>query len=318
MDAEISVKNMHCKSCVQLIEERLNSLKGIEGASASLADEKVRVSFDPEKISLEKISAELEGMGYPSGIGNGLVEKPSGSSRAWRQGIVYGLVPHIGCIAFIAGSILGVTFLMDFFKPLLLNSWFFYALIGLSVAFAAIASLFYLRSNGLLSAKGARKKWKYLSTMFGSTIGVNALFFFVLFPMLASAGSASINPTGSVVASLPSSGLSEISLQVDIPCSGHAPLITSELKKLSGIGSVSFAQPNVFAVRFDSSKTSKQDILALDVFKSYPAKVLSESAFQNQNPPETQFQQAASQEAASGLSEGSCGSGSCGSGCGCG
>jgi len=322
MDAEIQVKNMHCRSCVQLIEERLNSLKGIEGANASLAEEKVKVSFDPGTISLEKIKQELAEMGYSGGKG----QKPSGEagssgSGVWKQGIVYGLVPHIGCIAFIAGSILGVTFLMDFFKPLLLNSWFFYALIGISIAFALIASLFYLRSNGLLSTTGAKKKWKYLSTMFGSTIGINLLFFFVLFPMLANAGSLGANPTGSVVSALSNTGLSELSLQVNIPCSGHAPLITSELKKLSGIESVGFSQPNVFKVSFDSSKTSKSQILALEIFKSYPATVLNESISQNEKTTQTQFQQAVPQGTASGLSSGTCGSsggcGSSGSSCGC-
>ena len=51
----------------------------------------------------------------------------SNDSTGWKSGLLYGLIPHIGCIAFIIGSILGVTVLMQFFKPLLMNRYFFHS-----------------------------------------------------------------------------------------------------------------------------------------------------------------------------------------------
>jgi predicted mannosyl-3-phosphoglycerate phosphatase (HAD superfamily) len=43
------------------------------------------------------------------------------------------------------------------------------------------------------------------------------------------------------------------------------------------VQAVKFNFPNNFEVAFDSSKTTKEQLLALDVFKQYPAKVISES-----------------------------------------
>jgi copper chaperone CopZ len=96
-------------------------------------------------------------------------------------------------------------------------------------------------------------------------------------------------------------------LGVDIPCSGHAPLISDELKKIDGVSSVQFSLPNVFDVKYDSSKASKQQILSLEVFKTYKATVLSESVQQD------------GQQYSQPSIDGCCGGGeSCGSGCGCG
>ena len=70
---------------------------------------------------------------------------------------------------------------------------------------------------------------------------------------------------------------SRITLQVQIPCPGHAPLITGELKKLPGVQGVKFNFINNFEVSFDSAKTSKEQILALEIFRAYPAKITAET-----------------------------------------
>jgi copper chaperone CopZ len=225
-----------------------------------------------------------------------------------KQGIIYGLIPHAGCIAFIFASVFGVTVATELFKPLLLNPYFFYIMIGISFAFATISSAVYLSRNGLLSRDGARRKWKYLSTMYGSTIGVNLLLFLIVFPLLANVSFAA-STTNSAAAL---TGLSSISLQVEIPCSGHAPLITDELKKLPGVESVQFSLPNVFDVKYDPSKTTKQQLLSLEVFGTYKATVLSEESNQDAN----QSNNLLTAKALGGC----CGAGSCGGSgsCGCG
>jgi hypothetical protein len=180
-----------------------------------------------------------------------------------RQGIIYGLIPHIGCIAFIAGSILGVTVLTEAFKPMLLNRYFFYILVAISLGFATLSSMLYLRKNGMLNRSGIGKKWKYLSAMYGSTIGVNLALFLFVFPALANmnAGTAT-------------AGASTITLAVDIPCSGHATLISGELKTIDGVEAVTFSAPNKFTVSYDPAKTDSNKILALDVFKTYSASLI--------------------------------------------
>ncbi|MBU0457456.1 MAG: heavy-metal-associated domain-containing protein [Nanoarchaeota archaeon] len=306
----IKIKGMHCKSCVELIETKLSSLEGIEAVKVNLAKDEAEIRFDSNKISLEKIKSEINKLGYSTEDKEDQEQKKKGKS--FLQGLMYGLIPHIGCIAFIIGSILGVTVLMNFFKPLLMNRYFFHALVGISLGFATLSSAFYLKRNGLLSLAGIKKKWKYLSIMYGSTIGINLLLFMLIFPLLANVSVGSSSITGAAIGIVSNENTdSLLKLKVDIPCPGHAPLISQELKTIKGVTGIKFSFPNYFDVTYNSAETSKQEMLALDVFNSYPAIVVSESiAEQNiqeeNNPP----------------ASGSCcgGGGTCGStgGCGCG
>ena len=189
-------------------------------------------------------------------------------SKNLLQGLTYGLIPHIGCIAFIIVSVLGVTVLTQLFKPLLMNRYFFYILILISLGFATISSVLYLRKNQLLGLNGIKRKWKYLSTMYGSTIGINLILFLLVFPLLAN---VSTSPATALANN--QNTISSVTLRVDIPCSGHASLISQELKSINGVIDIKFNFPNVFEVKYDSTKTSKEQILALDVFKTYGATV---------------------------------------------
>jgi len=194
------------------------------------------------------------------------------------EGVVYGLIPHTGCIAFIICSVLGVTLLTELFRPLLMNRWFFHILIIISIGFATLSSAFYLRKNGLLSFAGAHRKWRYLSTMYGSTIGVNLVLFMLVFPLLANVPTVSAAVAVAGINGTARGENSLIKLAVDIPCPGHAPLISGELKSIQGVLGARFSFPNIFDVLYDSSKTSKKSILEIAVFKEYPATVLEESA----------------------------------------
>ncbi|MFH1235234.1 MAG: hypothetical protein V1493_06490 [Candidatus Diapherotrites archaeon] len=252
-----------------------------------------------------------------------------------KQGILYGLMPHAGCIAFIAASVLGATAAVELFKPLLMNAWFFYALIVMSFVFATISSALYLRKNGILSRAGALRKKGYLATMYGTTIGINLALFLLVFPMLANLDTGvlanapataqlSATPAPGTIAATPAApAFSTIKLQVEIPCSGHAPLISGELKKIEGVSGVRFDSPNYFEVAFDPLKTSEQKILALEVFQTYKATVVERPAAisaslagggalaQNAPTPSPQPTQKSVSTAASG-----CGCGGSGGGCG--
>jgi len=195
------------------------------------------------------------------------------------KGILYGLTPHVFCIAFVVFSILGATTATTLLKPLMLNPYFFYILVGLSLAFATISTGFYLKKNKILSLQGAKRQWKYLSILFGTTILVNLFFFMVIFPLAANLKSG-LTLTGAVkVLVSGKSGIqtfgSLLVLQVEIPCSGHAPLIIGELEKINGVEKVNFRTPNLFDVNYDSAKTSEDTILALEVFKTYQAKIIT-------------------------------------------
>ncbi|MFH0929354.1 MAG: heavy-metal-associated domain-containing protein [Candidatus Aenigmatarchaeota archaeon] len=273
MKETISIKGMHCGSCVKNIENEVVSMEGVKKIKVDLAKSKAFVEFDNKVIGIDRIKKKIALMGY---------SVDGKKSKGVAQGIMYGLIPHIGCIAFIVGSVLGVTVLTQFFTPLLMNPYFFHILIAISIGFATLSSALYLRKNGILSLDGIRCKWKYLTTMYGSTIGINLVLFMLIFPLLANVSLAA--PTGLLIAEVDSSYLS---MEVDIPCPGHAPLITQELKTIDGVGDVHFSFPNLFDVNYDSSKTTKQQILSLDVFETYKARVVSEDVKEiqtNSNP----------------------------------
>ncbi|KYC46317.1 MAG: putative copper-exporting P-type ATPase A [Candidatus Methanofastidiosum methylothiophilum] len=266
MEKTIKIKGMHCKSCVCAIKDKLESLNGIKSAKVTLLKNEAIVDFDPAKIDLEQIQIEIEKLGYSTGLN---FEKKSNNIL---KGLVYGIVPHIGCIGFILGSVLGVSILMQFFRPLLMSRYFFYGLVALSLGFASVSVLLYLRNNELLSVKGLQRKWKYVTITYGSTVGVNLALFLIVFPMLA-------NVSASVGGDQVTIGSTEfITLRVNIPCSGHAPLISNELKTINGVQEVRYSTPNTFAVKYDSGRTSKTDILKLAVFREYPATVLNETS----------------------------------------
>ena len=232
---------------------------------------------------------------------NGNDKKPSGLA----EGIIYGLIPHTGCIAFIAFAILGATTMSALFQPLLMDRNFFYGLISLSLAFATLSAVIYLNKRGLLSLQGISQAKGYLSLLYGTTAAVNLLFFFVVFPMLtnaipvnsyfaidaqSSALACPINaaePTCQVEDSLSGSQASgkaqavaqgaqpaaaTMRIEVDIPCSGHAPLIRQELSKVQGITNIAFQGFNQFEITYDPSKVSKSGILDIAIFKTYPAR----------------------------------------------
>lgn len=62
---------MACASCSANIERKLNSLGGINSASVSLAGRSALVDYDPDKISLETMKKEINGIGYDLVIDSG-------------------------------------------------------------------------------------------------------------------------------------------------------------------------------------------------------------------------------------------------------
>ncbi len=229
-------------------------------------------------------------------------KKKSGKKKTFWTGISYGVIPHLGCIAFIIGSILGVTLLMQFFKPLLMNRYFFHFLMLISIGFATLSSFLYLRKQSSLSKKGIKKNKSYLIIMYGSTIGINLILFMLIFPFLA-------NFTGAAV--MDTSGLPSLNLKVEIPCPGHAPLISSELQTINGVQGSEYSFPNNFEVYYDETQTSEEEILSLEVFNEYPA-----TNVDNPNLNNKVVAQAPSPSPTTSCSGGCGGTGSCGGGCG--
>lgn len=59
-----SIKGMHCASCVAILEGALKKLDGVAQATVNLATEKATVTYDPAKVTDEKLSSAVSNVGY--------------------------------------------------------------------------------------------------------------------------------------------------------------------------------------------------------------------------------------------------------------
>jgi copper chaperone CopZ len=189
-----------------------------------------------------------------------------GGKKGFLQGVFYGIAPHGFCIAFVILSVTGTALGASFMKKIMMFNYFFHILIALSVIFATVSAALYLKRNNKFSLGGAKRSWKYLSILYGATVGVNLLFFLVLFPYAANFKFASAQRDVSPLDR-------KMEIRVDIPCSGHASLISGELKKIDGVKSVKFKFPDFFEISYDESKVTEDRIFSLEVFKTYEAEL---------------------------------------------
>jgi hypothetical protein len=177
----------------------------------------------------------------------------------WR-GLVSGLIPHSFCLLFIGLSIIGATGASALIKNILLIPNIFQILIILSVLFATVSAGLYLKKTKQLCLAGVKTKWRYLLMLFSTTIITNAILLLVVFPAMAKLQ----NQTTEIIEKNHT-----VSLTVDIPCSGHAPLIIEELKKENGVGAIAFEFPSTFKVAYNPELTSPEKIRALKIFQTF-------------------------------------------------
>jgi len=191
---------------------------------------------------------------------------PSGKKgKGILNGIIYSLIPHTFCIAFIVFSIIGSVAATALFKSFLVIPYFFTFLVVASFLLATFSAFIYLKRNNCLCFSGIKIKWRYLVTLYSTMILINLAMFMFVFPALANMDSNGVLDKEKYDASL--------SMAVRIPCSGHAPLIIDELKKDNYIGQVTFRTPNIFDVKYDSKGTSLEKILGTEIFKTYWAEI---------------------------------------------
>ena len=198
-------------------------------------------------------------------------------SKGVLSGVLFGLIPHSFCIAFALFSIIGAVAATTFLKKFLLIPHLFPFLIIISFLLATISSVIYLKRNECLCASGIKNKWKYISVLYCSTILVNLLMFFVVLPALANVNIQKTTNGNQMTQKVlgQSNSLSNLSINVDIPCSGHASLIIDEIKKNSDVQSVKFDLPSTFEIKYDPTKTTPEKIVALEIFKTYKATIIN-------------------------------------------
>ncbi|MDN4073323.1 copper chaperone CopZ [Fictibacillus terranigra] len=60
----LKVKGMSCNHCVNAIEGNVGKLAGVTEVKVNLSEGKVDVTFDSNKVSLEKIKETIDDQGY--------------------------------------------------------------------------------------------------------------------------------------------------------------------------------------------------------------------------------------------------------------
>ena len=64
---EIPVQGMHCDGCERAVSRALERLEGVRDANADHRAGRVRVSFDPERVDVPRLRAQIEETGYQPG-----------------------------------------------------------------------------------------------------------------------------------------------------------------------------------------------------------------------------------------------------------
>lgn len=63
---KLQAPDISCGHCVSTVNTRLGNLEGVDSVAANSDTKLIDIKFDGEKVSLEKIQAELADAGYPA------------------------------------------------------------------------------------------------------------------------------------------------------------------------------------------------------------------------------------------------------------
>lgn len=66
LQTTLAVDGITCAACAWLIEHRLNALEGLESSAVNLSHHRLHLVWDPARLDLSRILAELAAIGYPS------------------------------------------------------------------------------------------------------------------------------------------------------------------------------------------------------------------------------------------------------------
>ncbi|MFH1588383.1 MAG: sulfite exporter TauE/SafE family protein [Candidatus Diapherotrites archaeon] len=80
----LTVNNMVCESCEKIIEKNVSKIHGVESVKASYSDSKVKVLFNSEKASRQKVISVIKEAGY------NVESKESDSKKEFRY-VIFGL-----------------------------------------------------------------------------------------------------------------------------------------------------------------------------------------------------------------------------------
>lgn len=63
---QLQAPDISCAHCVASVKNRVGQIDGVESVDANAETKLIDITFDGEKLNLEKIQAELADEGYPA------------------------------------------------------------------------------------------------------------------------------------------------------------------------------------------------------------------------------------------------------------
>ena len=64
---EVSIEGMSCMACVAKVKKTLSDLSGINEVKVSLENKSATIQYNPQNISLDKITQSIDEIGYKAG-----------------------------------------------------------------------------------------------------------------------------------------------------------------------------------------------------------------------------------------------------------
>ena len=64
---EVSIEGMSCMACVAKVKKTLSDLSGINEVKVSLENKSATIQYNPQNISMDKITQSIDEIGYKAG-----------------------------------------------------------------------------------------------------------------------------------------------------------------------------------------------------------------------------------------------------------
>ncbi|MDI6734383.1 MAG: heavy metal translocating P-type ATPase [Patescibacteria group bacterium] len=118
-----SIKGMHCTSCVMILEHSLKKVDGVLQATVNFATEKATVTYDPAKVTDEKLFSAVSNVGYQALITEEI--KTEDNEQKEKQQELYNLRIKVTISLILGGLILWGSFpgLIKTAPMILQNFW---------------------------------------------------------------------------------------------------------------------------------------------------------------------------------------------------
>ena len=82
----VPVEGMSCASCVLRVEKALKKVEGVSAATVNLATEQTTITFDPARVTLERLRQAVADAGYSLGKPAG-EDMPEESEDRYHAGL---------------------------------------------------------------------------------------------------------------------------------------------------------------------------------------------------------------------------------------